>query len=81
METCKSCKWWDHDNSLNDAFQKSCLKMNALKRGFQGAVETDRFFGNLDNLGIDIEKETRVTGSGLVVITGPEFGCIHHKKK
>jgi hypothetical protein len=73
MKRCKTCKYWDE----RDKPPRHCLspKFRYVSQFRQGALDS---FDELKDAELGYADEC---ADNAEVVTGPEFGCVHHAER
>lgn len=70
MERCKTCKWWDIGR-CDQQFEPHARAMLEVAECDAEFTAEPKPAGLL----------ARTNGESCVILTGPEFGCVHHQPK
>ncbi len=68
MNTCKTCKWWNGANQKNSYCGLPMLEQFTFEPGGY-RIPADAVYA--------VDRGGDVAG----LLTGPDFGCVHHEAK
>lgn len=68
MSTCKTCKWWDTLACHQQFRETGGLDVSENDHHYEAMPKTNQLLARTD-------------GESCLILTGPDFGCIHHQPK